>query len=95
MHISSELTSGTRQASRRFALLLVALLAVSLFSVIYPMYVIRPFRPQANSSEKPHSSVPGVVLSMICWLVTGILLLLYVDAWIKAGAGRLYCGQQR
>jgi uncharacterized membrane protein len=37
----------------------------------------------ANSFERPDSSAPGVVLSLICWLVTGILLLLYVDAWIK------------
>jgi hypothetical protein len=35
-----------QQASRRFALLLLVCLAVSLFSVIYPIYVIRPFRPQ-------------------------------------------------
>jgi hypothetical protein len=35
-----------QQTSRRFALLLAAFLAVSLFSVIYPIYVIRPFRPQ-------------------------------------------------
>jgi hypothetical protein len=35
-----------QQTSRRFALLLLVCLAVSLFSVIYPIYVIRPFRPQ-------------------------------------------------
>jgi len=35
-----------QQTSKRFVLLLLAFLAVSLFSVIYPMYVIRPFRPQ-------------------------------------------------
>jgi len=35
-----------RQTPRRFALLLLAFLAASLFSIIYPMYVIRPFRPQ-------------------------------------------------
>ena len=46
MHISSELPGSRRQTSRGFALLLAALLAVSLFSVIYPIYVIRPFRPQ-------------------------------------------------
>src|SRR6266542_2904003 len=34
------------QSSRKLALVLLACLAVSLFSVIYPMYVIRPFRPQ-------------------------------------------------
>ena len=35
-----------QQTSRRFVLLLCVCLAVSLFSVIYPIYVIRPFRPQ-------------------------------------------------
>jgi hypothetical protein len=34
------------QTPRKFAWLLLASLAVSLFSVIYPMYVIRPFRQQ-------------------------------------------------
>src|SRR5438445_3119980 len=38
--------SLSQQTPRRFAWLLLAFLAVSLFSVIYPMYVIRPFRPQ-------------------------------------------------
>jgi len=35
-----------QQTSTRFALFLFACLALSLFSVIYPIYVIRPFRPQ-------------------------------------------------
>ena len=35
-----------QRTARRFALLLLVCLAVSLFSVIYPIYVIRPFRPQ-------------------------------------------------
>jgi hypothetical protein len=35
-----------QQTARRFVLLLLVCLAVSLFSVIYPIYVIRPFRPQ-------------------------------------------------
>ncbi len=33
-------------APTRFVWLLLAFLAVSLVSVVYPMYVIRPFRPQ-------------------------------------------------
>src|SRR5258708_11100707 len=36
----------SQHTPRRFAWLLLAFLAVSLFTVIYPMYVIRPFRPQ-------------------------------------------------
>jgi hypothetical protein len=36
----------SRHASRKFALLLLACLVMAAFSVIYPIYVIRPFRPQ-------------------------------------------------
>jgi hypothetical protein len=35
-----------QQTPRRFAFLLLGFLAVSLFTVVYPIYVIRPFRPQ-------------------------------------------------
>src|SRR5882672_522048 len=35
-----------QRTPKRFAFLLLAFLAVSLFSVIYPFYVIRPFQPQ-------------------------------------------------
>src|SRR5258708_32101051 len=36
----------SQHTPRRFAWLLLAFLAVSLFTVMFPMYVIRPFRPQ-------------------------------------------------
>jgi hypothetical protein len=36
----------SRRTGRTFALILLACLAVSLFVVAYPMYVIRPFRAQ-------------------------------------------------
>jgi hypothetical protein len=49
----------------------------------------------ANAFEVPGWSVGGVVLSLICWLVTGILLLLYVDAWIRHRRAGPYCGQRK
>jgi len=39
----------------------------------------------ANAFEVPGWSAPGIALNLICWLVTGILLLLYIDAWISRG----------
>jgi len=41
------MTDRAKQNRRRFALLLIACLAVSLLFVAYPLYVIRPFRAQA------------------------------------------------
>jgi len=43
------MTIRTQRNRRTFSLLLLACLAVSLFSVAYPIYVIRPFRHQGPS----------------------------------------------
>ncbi len=40
------MTDRAKQNRRRFALLLIAAVAVSLLCVAYPLYVIRPFRAQ-------------------------------------------------
>lgn len=43
------MTDRAQRIRRTFALILPAFLAVSLFCVVYPLYVIRPFRRQGAS----------------------------------------------
>ena len=37
----------------------------------------------ANAYETPVWSSPGLLLGLACWFMTGVLLLLLVDAWLK------------
>jgi len=77
-----------RQTSRRFALLLLACLAVSAFSVVYPIYVIRPFRPQ-GARELAAALVVSRFRALVAAVCAAGALGAAVGYW-RAQAGRCW-----
>jgi len=60
----------------------------------------------ANSFEAQDWSAPGIYVGLACWSITGLLLLLFTDVWVKftrtiapclrpAMAGAADCPQRR
>lgn len=67
-------------AGRRFAIVLLACLAVSLFVVVYPMYVIRPFRAQ-GARELAVALVVARFRPLIAALSAGLAIAALIWYW--------------
>jgi hypothetical protein len=79
------LTFLPRRTGRMFAVVLLACLAVSLFVVGYPMYVIRPFRAQ-GASELAVALVVARFRPLIAALSAGLALMALIWYWrLQAG----------
>jgi Protein of unknown function (DUF3179) len=92
----ANMTNHTQRRHRTFILILLACLAVSLFAVAYPIYVIRPFRYQGArelalalvvSQFRPAITVISALTAVLalvgCW---GVQPLKRRRAWAAAGA---------